>query len=312
MGVQAECIVEPSALSRRLSAGFDVSFGFESVDDAPFEARMRSFSLGRTVKLAQLAFSPHVTRRVSRSRNLPSHYFVNQLVEGESVIWQDGREATIRAGDIYIINPERDFRIETGSVLSNSLYVDAHAFRGAFPEVDCLTAVPLRQECRAAAMAGDMIRSLFRDGETFSESAQRKSGEAFPHILAIALAERAREEPPCPSKLVLFHKERIKSFVREHLHDPRLSCEMIADALRLSQRYVYDVFSDEEQTLMRWIKTERLHRCRRELESPTLRNRSIGEIAYSWGFVDLAHFSRVFRAEFGASPRSYRGLPRPH
>ena len=32
----------------------------------------------------------------------------------------------------------------------------------------------------------------------------------------------------------------------------------------------------------------------------------IGDIAYSWGFSDLSHFGRRFKAEFGCSPGDYR------
>ena len=37
---------------------------------------------------------------------------------------------------------------------------------------------------------------------------------------------------------------------------------------------------------------------------PTARH--VGDIAFAWGFNDLAHFSRIFRLRFGASPREWR------
>jgi AraC family transcriptional regulator, positive regulator of tynA and feaB len=30
------------------------------------------------------------------------------------------------------------------------------------------------------------------------------------------------------------------------------------------------------------------------------------EIAHGWGFADMTHFGRKFRAAYGASPREYR------
>jgi AraC family transcriptional regulator, positive regulator of tynA and feaB len=58
--------------------------------------------------------------------------------------------------------------------------------------------------------------------------------------------------------------------------------------------------------LMRWIWAERLQRCRGELASPALRNRSVAEIAFSWGFTSQAHFSLAFRAHTGLAPRDFR------
>jgi len=46
---------------------------------------------------------------------------------------------------------------------------------------------------------------------------------------------------------------------------------------------------------MKWIWGMRLDRCRNDLASPALAARSIGEIAFYWGFNDVAHFSRAFR-----------------
>ncbi len=54
------------------------------------------------------------------------------------------------------------------------------------------------------------------------------------------------------------------------------------------------------------IRRFRLDRCREELEDRRQRARSITEIAFRWGFNDSAHFSRVFKARFGMSPRAVR------
>jgi AraC-like DNA-binding protein len=35
-------------------------------------------------------------------------------------------------------------------------------------------------------------------------------------------------------------------------------------------------------------------------------HRMIGEIAFSWGFSDLSHFSRRFRDQFGMTPSEAR------
>jgi len=85
-----------------------------------------------------------------------------------------------------------------------------------------------------------------------------------------------------------------------------LSPEMIARGVGLSPRRVHELFGSEETSLMRWICQERLRRCRDELAAPALRNRSVAEIAFSWGFTSQAHFSRAFRAHTGISPRDFR------
>jgi transcriptional regulator GlxA family with amidase domain len=41
---------------------------------------------------------------------------------------------------------------------------------------------------------------------------------------------------------------------------------------------------------------------RRDLEDPSLRNRSVAALAARWCFFDAAHFSRVFRQHYGYPP----------
>ena len=44
----------------------------------------------------------------------------------------------------------------------------------------------------------------------------------------------------------------------------------------------------------------------RELKNPAQAQRTITDIAFSWGFNNGAHFSRVFREHAGLSPSDFR------
>ena len=54
------------------------------------------------------------------------------------------------------------------------------------------------------------------------------------------------------------------------------------------------------------IQRRRLERIHAHLTDPGERRR-ISEIAFQYGFVSKAHFSRAFRNAFGCSPREARG-----
>ena len=102
------------------------------------------------------------------------------------------------------------------------------------------------------------------------------------------------------------HKRRIVQFVRAHLADPQLDANSIARGVCLSARHVYELFADEDEPLMKWVWSQRLERCARDLQALALRSRTIGEIAYCWGFIDVSHFSRAFKQRFAATPREWR------
>ncbi|MEU9872377.1 helix-turn-helix transcriptional regulator [Actinomadura sp. NPDC048021] len=66
------------------------------------------------------------------------------------------------------------------------------------------------------------------------------------------------------------------------------------------------MFREEGTTVSAWIRERRLEHCRRDLRDPLQLHRPVSAIAAGWGFVDAAHFSRLFKAAYGATPREYR------
>ena len=50
----------------------------------------------------------------------------------------------------------------------------------------------------------------------------------------------------------------------------------------------------------------RLDGIARDLGDPAMADRTIGAIAFDWGFSDLSHFTRRFKQRFGCRPRDWR------
>lgn len=109
-------------------------------------------------------------------------------------------------------------------------------------------------------------------------------------------------------RLTRFHLHRILSYLRENLRDPELSVKHVAKALGISMSHVHRLFAFEGCTVSEWLWRERLEGCAADLSSATEAHRSVGDIALSWGFNDLSHFSHAFKKRFGAPPRDWRKL----
>src|SRR6516162_8990678 len=96
--------------------------------------------------------------------------------------------------------------------------------------------------------------------------------------------------------------ERAQAFIDDHLRDPDLSIDQISMALGCSKRYLHMLFSNRGLTVSEYIWRARLLNCRQDLE--TQGNKTITDVAFSWGFSSSSHFSRVFRKYFGIVPSS--------
>lgn len=300
-----EKLVEPQKFRSRLSRLFSVDFMVKPVGNEPFHAEIDAYTLGR-LRMARMAFSAHKTFRLPLpAPGLREYFLVNHQQSGHVVVRQDGREGEIHPGDFYILNASRNFSLETDEVVTHSICVSANEFRSVFPEVDSCTSVSFSSKTGVGPVVGAFLTSAFELARTLDDDSASRLADTLPHVLAISLGTRT-QEPIARSRLTIFQKERVKDYVRRHLRESSIDCDSIAKAVQLSPRYLYDLFADEPLPIMRWIWSERLSNCRRELSLNALRNKSIGEIAYSWGFRDLAHFSRSFRTAFGQSPREFR------
>ncbi|GAA0234975.1 hypothetical protein GCM10010492_37380 [Saccharothrix mutabilis subsp. mutabilis] len=94
-------------------------------------------------------------------------------------------------------------------------------------------------------------------------------------------------------------------YMREHLSDPALSADRVAEALFISRRRLYQLF-DDGQGVSERIRGLRIDRAKALLSDPAKAAKGIGEIARDCGFVSAAHFSRTFRQVVGETPTRYR------
>ena len=292
---------------REMASRFSVGLSLASGGAEPLSTEMMAYC-GRQLQFASLRFSPHVTSASPANTGKGKRWLVTLQKEGEVVVTQDGRTARIGPGDMFLLDLHHPFFIETGSILTHSIYLDANALRCAVPDAGRMTALRIDTLEGPGAIFRAMSDEIFKLASILSDSTASRIADALPHSLGIALSSRADDIPSSPSNLQLFHRERIRAYVRENLHDPALDVERIAQAIKLSSRYIYQLFSDEQMSLMKWVWAERLEACRQDLVAKSLANRPIGEIAYSWGFSDVAHFSRAFKERFDMTPRAYRKM----
>jgi AraC family transcriptional regulator, positive regulator of tynA and feaB len=259
---------------------FSVGLAVRTSPPRPLSAQMVAYR-GRSLRMAALKFSAHSTVSLPTSGSAEPRLLVSLHKDGVAIVSQGGRESRIEPGDVFVIDPSRPFSIETGEVRSHSVYLPTSAVRALVPQLDDVTALAIRSGSGAAAMYRAAVDELFATAASLKDDDADRIGEALPYLLAAALSPSCASDA-MPSRLRLLHKRRILQFVRDHLSDPQLDANAIARGVNLSARHVYELFSDEAEPLMKRVWSERLERCSRDLREPSLRSRTIGEIAYHW------------------------------
>lgn len=99
---------------------------------------------------------------------------------------------------------------------------------------------------------------------------------------------------------------QIKDYITLNLANPLLSPEYIARNFRISLRYLYNLFENDDATLCQFIMNERLILANKRLlqESST---KSISEIAFDSGFNNVSHFCKIFKKKYNVTPSELRG-----
>lgn len=97
-----------------------------------------------------------------------------------------------------------------------------------------------------------------------------------------------------------------RDFIRSNIGQPGLSVGDIADAVNISERQLARVFSDHNMGVAEYVAEMRLNLAHDMLSSPRMDDLTIGQIARRAGYQHLSHFSRSFKAKYGATAREVR------
>jgi AraC-like DNA-binding protein len=278
-------------------------------DPSAFAGRMRRNYLDQvTVALVELEASEHSVRRSAELITTlaePDYLVICQLSGGSAMHLEDGRRAKLGPGDFTIVSMRQPY---TWSFDAGGSAV----FSLRFPRelLDVPRQVLSTAEGRTLSSAdgfgrhlAPFVTAVARDDELLRGHVGERLARNLIDLFATGLVELSQGEaaaPPAPLFL------QVTAYIAAHLSDPDLDASAIARASHISVRYLQALFHEQGSTVTDWIRDRRLAGSRRDLVDPALREQTIADIALRWGYLDPAYFSRLFRRQFGESPREWR------
>lgn len=102
---------------------------------------------------------------------------------------------------------------------------------------------------------------------------------------------------------------RASQIIAKHLADPALTPDLLCREIGVSRSGLYRIF-EPVGGVSAYIRRARLRKTRDALADSADR-RPISIIAEQWGFVDPSTYSRMFKKEFGISPKEARAAGEP-
>jgi AraC-like DNA-binding protein len=278
-------------------------------DITPCPSPVRTSRLGfvRVATLETDTRSPgHVPVRLADGAG--AHVTVALQIDGTAHVSQDARQSPVRPGEMFLVETHRPFRVEhQGHVRLHAFHVPRRSLGGAERDVHAVTATAFTPDRGVAALLAPVLTSLARSAPDLVPAVGERLAGHVTDLLATLIAEHAPAASPHHSAFGELPC-RVGEFIDRNLGDPELSPEKIAQAQRISVRYLHRVFEAEGISVSRLIQRRRLEECARELAGRGRVGPTVSAVAQRWGFVSPAHFSRAFRATYGVSPRDWRNL----
>ncbi len=273
----------------------------------PFWGRLRTVDV-EPVHVSEVSASPHLVERTSTllASADPSYYKASLQVSGTGLLIQDGREAVLQPGDLAIYDTGRPYSLVFEEDMRMLVLMFPREHLGLPPDiVKQLTAHRFSSDDGLGAMIIPFLQNV-------SQNLDRVGGITGPRLVQSALdlittmfaSELDLQADPNDNHQLLM--QQIRRYIDLNLGQPDLGPTQIAAAHYISIRHLHGLFREKGTTVSTWVREQRLEKCRRDLIDPLLAHLPVGAVAARWGFVDAAHFSRIFKAAFDMAPSELR------
>ncbi|MCY1417473.1 Transcriptional activator FeaR [compost metagenome] len=248
-------------------------------------------------------------QRTSIDHDDDRHCFLIVQRSGRAQLRQGGESIELAPGDMALMDSARACEIVPRGLIEHaSFHLSREDVSRHLPE-NRPKFGKLSQHCASGRVLRTLVEQIC--GGELDDCAGTQEGDALQEALIALLAPTLREQQGLRgSEGDGSHSTGLRSMAQQlidrSLSEPNLTPLSLAKQLNISVRQLYRLFEEQGDSVCRFIQRSRLKRSAADLSNPRLRNESITDIAFRWGFTDSAHFSRTFKKHFEQSPREYR------
>ncbi|CAB3774071.1 MULTISPECIES: helix-turn-helix domain-containing protein [Burkholderia] len=221
--------------------------------------------------------------------------------EGEVMFEQHDRSVRLRHGDIMLHDQAYPFSLTFSNTSASTIVrIPRDTLTPWLPGAENLVAMRLPGESALARISSLVVSELYREtSETeLSVMTVRRLCAGAMQIWSAAFNEAFQ---PCLVQSQDARLQRAQRYMSERLHETDMTSASVAAGIGVSTRTLLRLFASLGTTPMRWLWSQRLAASHDVLTCG--KARSVTEVALTFGFRDLSHFCRSFKATFGISAR---------
>jgi len=279
---------------------------FDSNHHTDFVASIDAHQLG-IVRLSRLSHPPLRARGAPRPE-YPDLLELSYINAGSMTERNPERTVTAPAGSIMVLEPWQPSTIVSSVAVTHTvLQLPIEALGLTRAQLRALSAAIMGPGDSIGGLIAHILAELLRMGEQYDPAVVSQLTSTLIDLLGVA-ARRPGQTGTLPPTALPERSRllQIYTYMWQRLDDPELTPQAVADAHAISLRHLNRLLEDDGESPARWIRRQRLERCRRDLLDPELASRPVTLIGARWGFGDPATFNRAFQRQFGLPPGEYR------
>ncbi len=241
-------------------------------------------------------------------RQTSEDVFISLQVRGSCHAVQGDRSCELAPGGFAMFDTAQPYRLthvgdaETGEWRALSFRVPRSRLLPLLRDPDTFTAVPHDSIAGGiAAVAASTMTGIWNTVETLNPDGAHAAETALITLLAAVVAGHADSGQDNDALL----RAAVHRYLSANLHRSDLTAPRVARHVGISVRKLHGLYEHTEETFAQTVRSLRLAACARELAADT-GNRTLTDTATRWGFADLSHLNRTFRARYGCLPSEYR------
>ena len=268
-----------------------VDVGLRCGDAATFEAQEKIWPLGDFAFAAIDASPRHLLRWEHKRKPAVDHWLVTVK----------------RAGGAAAANGKPQRKLRMKNLAAPDVCETEGGIIALFLPHSAVVA-PLRPEIsdNAGEFLADYLTLLHRNLAHLTQSNVSGVVEATTHMVAATLVPSHEKLAEAQAPIDAVITTRAIRAIEARLGDPELTPDQLCRNVGVSRSRLYRIF-EPAGGISNYIRRKRLLETRRAL-ADSADGRSVSNIAESVGFMDPSTYSRMFKREFGLSPKEARAL----
>lgn len=302
----AELPLDLAAFRAAVSLSF-VALNVTTPNEDAFRGSIAQASVNG-VSFTDVRAMPHVVVRTPELIAASTRRFfkISLQLESHSRLEQAGRTVELQPGDLAIYDTSTPYRLSFDSPYRVMVIMLPHDKLDLPSDLmQQMTAVRLDGSEGLGRVVSPFLATLGANIEQLEGPAGMRLAQNAIDLLQTLFAHEldVASVAADPHRALM---QQIRDYIDENLGDPTLSPSTIASANFVSTRHLHALFQEQGSTVSTYVRSRRLERCYLSVTNPADADTPIAAIGLRWGFTDAAHFSRVFKAAYGESPKAVR------